>query len=158
MTQTPDIGRKASATWLPGSGLAAQPTADRWTPVAQPQQLVPDSVLASPWIRLGASLLNGFLVVVTLGIGYLVWTLVLWNEGTNPGKKICGLRIVKADTGRQCTFGDMLVRNFVMGSLVLSVVGTVTLGIGYLVDTFMIFGGRRQRLIDKMAGTLVVTV
>ena len=121
-----------------------------------PVQAVPAHALASPWTRLGAALLNAVLCVVTLGIGYLIWTLVLWNQGTNPGKKMLGLRIVKADTGRVCTFGDMFVRNFVMGSLVLSVIGTFTLGIAYLVDALMIFGGRRQRLIDKMSGTLVV--
>lgn len=118
--------------------------------------VVPQAALASPWLRLGATLLNSILLVVTLGIGYLVWTMVLWNQGSDPGKKICGLRMVKADTGRTCTFGDMLVRNVVMGALVLSIIGTFTVGIGYLVDAFMIFGDRRQRLIDKMSGTLVV--
>jgi uncharacterized RDD family membrane protein YckC len=132
-----------------------QPSAGPWSPAAI-AQAVPDHALVSPWLRLGASLLNGVLVVVTLGIGYLIWTLVLWGQGQNPGKKICGLRVVKADTGRVATFGDMLVRNFVFGGIVLGFLGGITVGILYLVDALMIFGGRRQRLIDKMAGTLVV--
>lgn len=134
------------------------PPAPDWGLVAQRQQLplVPTSALASPWTRLGASLLNVVLVIVTLGIGYLVWTLVLWNQGTNPGKKMCGLYVVKADTGRLCTFGDMLVRSVVMGYLVLGLIGTFSLGIGYVVDALMVFGERRQRLVDRMAGTLVV--
>ncbi len=156
MTQTPEVPERAYAPTYASGMVPPQPGAGAWAPVAQ-GQLVPQEALASPWIRLGASLLNGVLLVVTLGIGYLVWTLVLWNEGTNPGKKLCGLRMVKADTGRVCTFGDMLVRNFVMGGLVLWLIGLVTFGIGYLVDAFMIFGNRRQRLIDKMSGTLVVT-
>lgn len=117
---------------------------------------VPTHVLASPWLRLGAQLINGVLIIVTLVVGYLVRTLVLWNQGTNPGKKMCGLTVVKADTGQVCTFGDMLVRNFVFGGLVLNLVGGISLGIGTLVDAFMIFGDRRQRLVDRMAGTLVV--
>ena len=148
----------AENPWVPTgtySGGAVQPAA-AWAPAAQQAHMVPDYALASPWARLGAALLNGVLVIVTLVVGYLVWTLVLWSQGTNPGKKIFGLKIVKADTGRACTFGDMLIRNFVMGSLVLGFIGTFTLGIGYLVDVFMIFGSRHQRLIDKMSGTLVV--
>jgi uncharacterized RDD family membrane protein YckC len=142
---------------VPGPAVQAQPTPGGWAPVAT-THVVPQAALATPWLRLGAALLNTLLVVVTLGIGYLVWTLVLWSEGTNPGKKICGLRVVKADTGRTCTFGDMLVRSLVMGSLVLGIIGTVTLGLGYLVDALMIFGERRQRLVDRMSGTLVVQV
>lgn len=142
-------------TW----GSPPSPLPGGWAPVPAPHQdVVPTWALASPWVRLGASLLNTLLVIVTLGIGYLVWTLVLWNQGTNPGKKICGLVVVKADTGRPATFGEMLVRSFVFGGLVIGLVGSVTLGIGYLVDAFMIFGDRRQRLTDRMAGTLVVNV
>jgi uncharacterized RDD family membrane protein YckC len=121
-----------------------------------PAHVVPAHALASPGLRLGAALLNGLLVVVTLGIGYLVWTLVLWGQGTNPGKKMCGLYVVKADSGRLCTFEDMLVRSLVFGWVVLGLIGTFTLGIGYLVDALMVFGERRQRLVDRMAGTLVV--
>ena len=127
-----------------------------WVPVPTASHLVPMTVLASPWLRLGASLLNGLLIVVTLGVGYLLWTIVLWNQGTNPGKKICGLRVVKVDTGRVCTFGDMLVRSFVIGGLVISLISGFSLGIEGLVDALMVFGERRQRLTDKMAGTLVV--
>jgi uncharacterized RDD family membrane protein YckC len=154
MTQ-PGVPHNPYAPPIGYGAVPPQPTAGAWAPAVQPH-LVPAHALASPWVRLGASLLNCVLVVVTLGIGYLVWAMVLWNQGTNPGKRICGLRMVKADTGHTCSFGDMLVRNFVMGGLVLSVLGTVTLGIGYLVDAFMVFGERRQRLIDKMSGTLVV--
>lgn len=50
----------------------------------------------------------------------------------------------------------MRVRNFVIGSLVLILIGTFRLGVGYLVHHFMIFGSRRQRLIDKMSDTWVV--
>ena len=130
----------------------------QWAPLQPFGEVVPSYALASPWSRLGAALINTVLMFVTLFVGYLVWTMVLWNEGTNPGKKMLGMRVVKSDTGRVCTFGDMLLRNFVFGFLVMGVVGTFTLYIGYFVDYFMIFGERRQRLIDKMSSTLVVNV
>lgn len=154
----PQQWRPPAQDWGAPAQQWQMPAQQGGAPVQPAHDLVPTSALASPGVRLGAALLNGLLFVVTLGIGYLVWTLVLWSEGTNPGKKICGLRVVKADTGRLCTFGDMLLRNFVFGSLVMGFIGTVTLYIGYLVDIFMIFGERRQRLIDKLACTLVVKV
>jgi len=113
--------------------------------------------LASPWLRLGASLLNGLLFVVTLGVGFLVWTLVLWGQGTNPGKKICGLRVVRAETGHLCTFGAMFTREFLLGGLALGVLSVLTLGVLPVVDALMIFGDRNRRLVDRMASTLVVT-
>lgn len=135
--------------WPPAPAIVAWPA---------PPQVVPTSALASPWVRLGAVLLNGLLMVVTLFIGWLVWTMVLWGQGTNPGKKMLGLAVVKADTGRLCGWGDMCVRNFVFGTLVLGIAGSVTFCLVTLVDALMIFGERRQRLIDRMAGTLVVVV
>lgn len=117
---------------------------------------VPDSALAPPWRRLGAALLNALLAVVTLGIGYLIWLLVTWGQGANPGQKLLGMRVVTADSGATLSFGEMLVRNFVLGYLALGVFTVVTLGIGPLVDVLMVFGARRQRLLDRVAKTLVV--
>lgn len=157
MSETTPAHNVWAPTQPPGQFPPALPNSG-WAPAPNPEHLVPSHALASPWTRLVAALLNGLLVIVTLVVGYLIWTLVLWNQGTNPGKKMLGLRIVKADTGRLCTFGDMLLRNFVFGGLVLGFLGGVTLGIASIVDALMIFGSRRQRLIDKMAGTLVVRV
>ncbi len=154
MTNPYDTPTAEPSPWTaPPAGTAIAPA---WAPAPHVGHVVPTEALASPWARLGASLLNGVLLVVTLGIGYLVWSLVLWGQGTNPGKKMLGLTVVKADTGRVCTFGDMLVRNVVMGGLVLGLLTGVTFGIVGLVDALMVFGDRRQRLIDRMAGTLVV--
>ena len=81
---------------------------------------------------------------------------MLWDQGTNPGKKMLGMRIVQAETGRTCTFGEMLVRNLVFGGLVMGLVSSFTLGIGGLVDVPHGLRERRQRLVDRMAKTLVV--
>ena len=113
---------------------------------------VPD--LASPWIRLGANLLNAVLMVLTLGIGYLVWTMVLWQQGTNPAKKMLGLKVVHADTGADVTWNHMAIRCFCV-PLAFACVPVVGALMG-LVDALMIFGDRHQRLTDKWAHTLVV--
>lgn len=117
-------------------------------------------VLASPWLRLGAALLNALLAVVTLIIGWLVWAIVLWLQGTgqNPGKKLVGIRVVSAETGAPAGPGLFFVRNFVLGGIVMSLLSMVTLGILPLVDQLMIFSDRNRRLIDRWAGTLVAHV
>jgi uncharacterized RDD family membrane protein YckC len=117
-------------------------------------------VLASPWLRRGAALLNALLVLVTLIIGWLVWAIVLWLQGTgqNPGKKLVGIRVVSAETGAPTGAGLFFVRNFVLGGIVMSLLSGVTLGILPLVDILMIFSDRHRRIIDRWAGTLVATV
>lgn len=150
---TPD-GAPAAPT---GYGVPTQP----WgAPPADPtpygqwqgQPLSPPN-LASPGIRLGANLLNGVLMVVTLGIGYLVWTMVLWRHGTNPAKKMLGLKVVHADTGADVTWRHMAVRNVCLPLVFAVPVVGVLLA---LVDALCIFGARHQRLVDKWAHTLVV--
>ena len=42
--------------------------------------------LSSPGKRLGAYLVEGVLMVVTLGLGWLIWSLIVWAKGTTPAK------------------------------------------------------------------------
>jgi len=39
---------------------------------------------ASAGKRFGAWLLNLVLAVVTLGIGWLIWDVIMWKDGKNP--------------------------------------------------------------------------
>ncbi len=63
--------------------------------------------------------------------------------GRSLGKKLLGIEVIHATTGRPCTYGQSLVRN-----LVLSFLGPI--------DCLFIFGGRQQRLGDRAAQTIVV--
>lgn len=85
-----------------------------------------------------------------------IWTLILWQQGTNPGKKTLGLEVVSAETGLTATFGTMFVRNFLFGTVLMGLASSITFGVVPLADACMIFTDRNQRLIDKMAKTLVV--
>lgn len=53
------------------------------------------------------------------------------------------MRVVSEKTGASCTFGQSLLRN-----ILLMVLGPL--------DWIFIFGERRQRLGDKLAGTIVI--
>jgi uncharacterized RDD family membrane protein YckC len=63
--------------------------------------------------------------------------------GQSLGKRLVGIRVVSAETGRPCTFGQSFVRN-----LLLMILGPI--------DWVFILGERHQRLGDKAAGTMVI--
>ena len=53
------------------------------------------------------------------------------------------MRVISEESGAPCTFGQSLVRNFLLALL-----GPI--------DWVFIFGERHQRLGDKAAGTIVI--
>lgn len=65
-------------------------------------------------------------------------------NGQSYGKRIMNMRVIDEDSGRPCSFFQSAVRNFSLGLL------------GPL-DWIFIFGEKRQRLGDKMMGTIVVS-
>ena len=152
----------------PGSTPSPSPYATPQTPPplygeapppewGRPQLAVPYELLASPWRRLGGALLSGLLFIVTLGIGYLIWAIITWQDSTTPAKKMLGMRVVDARTGAPLTFGGMVMRQ-VVWYLVIAVGSFFTGGILGLVDACFAFTASRQRLLDRMAKTLVVRV
>lgn len=129
----------------------------QWGQLNQPAIPVPPERLASPGRRLGGALLSALLVIVTLVIGYLIWAIVCWTKSTTPAKRLLGMQVVNARTGAPATFGEMVMRQ-VVWQIVLSIGSSVTFGILGIVDAFFTFSGTRQRLLDRMANTLVVRV
>lgn len=63
--------------------------------------------------------------------------------GQSYAKRWIGVQVLDARTGRTCSFGKSFLRN-----LLLLILG--------IIDWVFIFGGARQRLGDKAAGTVVV--
>ena len=141
----PAYGQPVSSQPAYGQPVSSQPA------YGQPGGYSPPN-LASPWIRLAACLLNGVLFIVTLGIGYMVWAMVLWAQATNPAKKMLGLKVIHADTGVPVNWNHMAIRSALLPFALAFV------PLGAFVDALFIFGPRHQRLVDKAARTLVVTV
>jgi uncharacterized RDD family membrane protein YckC len=69
----------------------------------------PDLELAGQGRRLGAEILNAILFPVTLGIGWLIWLLVVGQRGQDPAKQILGMQVVRSD-GSRAGLGLMLLR------------------------------------------------
>ena len=70
-------------------------------------------------------------------VGYFAWWLIALKDGQTPGKKIVGIRAVRADTGETLEWGMTFAREFLVKSLLFSVFGSVL----FIIITFSIFGG-----------------
>ena len=103
--------------------------------------------------RLWATILDGLLFIVTCGIGWLIWSIVLWQQSTSPAKKMLKLKIVDLNTGAPASMVQMLLRE-VLGKIVLS---TVTSGLTTLVGAVLILVvPSRQGVWDYISKTTVV--
>jgi len=97
---------------------------------------------------IGIGWLNNSLGIVALLLG-IVWSSVYYlfadglRDGQSLAKRHLGIRVIDAETGAPCTFGQSFLRN-----LLLAILGPL--------DWIFIFGERHQRLGDKAAGTIVV--
>ncbi|WP_428114708.1 RDD family protein [Candidatus Poriferisodalis sp.] len=128
-------------------------------PADPPQQVADETLLpggvefASPWIRLGAAILEGVLVGLTLGIGWVIWALFIVQRGQTPAKSLLQLRVIDAQSLEPVGFVRMFFVRGLIADLVASVAIILTLG----VLMFMPFWDRRnQTLWEKLSGTHVV--
>ncbi|MEI7540561.1 MAG: RDD family protein [Actinomycetes bacterium] len=129
--------------------------------------------------RLGGKAVDIAMYIVTFGIGWFIWSLVVWGQGQTPGKQIVKLRIYNKATGSPARWGQTAIREFCLPA-VISIVGWIVigflsvndsilnhpvyLGVVYLpfvvitlVDTCFIFRGEaKNRLVDVLAKTDVL--
>jgi len=143
--QTAETSDAAAAT--PPAAMPMPPT------VGGPVVTIPEGVwLSSRGRRFLGFLLGVVLMIVTLVIGYVIWTVLLWSRGQTPAKQIMGMRTLDARTGQAASFGTMFVRGFLLDT----VLGGST-GIYGLISALWIFGNdQNQRLTDKIVSTIVV--
>jgi uncharacterized RDD family membrane protein YckC len=107
-------------------------------------------VLATPGRRIGAYFLAIPLSIITLGIGYIIWGLIIWGRGQTPAQQVLGMRCLKNDSYQKATFGTMALRE-IIGNLAESLF--ITAIIGFI---FMLTRPDRMTLHDLIAGTIVV--
>jgi len=123
---------------------------DRATMVPGLPPLPPGTELAPAGKRIGTFLLEILLVIVTLVIGYLIWTLFFaWRKGQTPGKQVMGMRIYHLGNQRAASWGQMFVRQFVGG-----IVNGIFY-IGWIVSLVFLFTVPLRRTVpDRIAGTI----
>jgi len=84
-----------------------------------PDQVFPEETSAKGVDRLPAAnvgtrskalLLTPLLIVVTLGVGWLVWSVVEWCGGRTPSYRRTNLRVVRKSDGRPIGLGRSVLR------------------------------------------------
>ncbi|GIE93540.1 RDD family protein [Paractinoplanes rishiriensis] len=105
--------------------------------------------------RLGAVLLDALLMLVTLWIGWLIWSLFTWQNGQTPGKQMLGHVVADAQTGEPFDWARMALREFCIKGVLGWLLNVVSFGIYFWVDSLMVLGDRQQTLHDRMANSIV---
>ena len=89
---------------------------------------------ATAGARLRAFALTCLLFVVTLGIGWIVWTMLEWRHGRTASYRLTGLRVVRRRDGRPVGLPRSFVRNGICCTLLLipTVIVCVMLAIAFV--------------------------
>ena len=103
-------------------------------------------------VRFGALLLDSLLFVVTCGIGWLIWSIILWQQSTSPAKKMLNLKIVDINTGAPASMVQMLLREG-LGKIVLSAITGI---VGIVSAILILVVPSRQGVWDHISKTTVV--
>lgn len=112
--------------------------------------------LAAPETRIYAFLADLVIGFVTLGIGWLIWSAILWNQGTTPGHKLLHQTIVDEKTLQSLTWNRMAIRELLFKGSIGGILSSLTYGLFYLADALFIFREDRRAIHDHMARTLVI--
>jgi uncharacterized RDD family membrane protein YckC len=109
--------------------------------------------------RLGAIVLDATLMVITLGLGWLIWSFIVWGEGQTPAKKILKLRTINFTNGRPATWGHMGIREGLV-PISVSIASAVTGGIASIawvvVEIVFYFTKNQRTFRDYWVKTAVV--
>ena len=109
--------------------------------------------------RLGAIVLDATLIILTLGIGWVIWSFIVWGEGQTPAKKILKLRTINFTNGRSASWGHMGIREGLI-PLTVSIASSVTGGIAYIawiiVEIVFYFTKNQRTLRDYWVKTAVI--
>ena len=110
--------------------------------------VLPEGVQLASRGRLAACFCLAILLfVVTLGVGYIIWAVVIWRQGNTPAQRLLRLRCWLPEAGRIAGREDMAVRQ-VLG---LAFAGQLLIGVW-----LVLFTRAHMSLGDYLAGTVVV--
>ena len=129
--------------------------------------------------RLGGWAVDLALNFVTFGIGWFIWSLIVWGQGQTPGKQLLKMRVYDKTTAKPVKWGHMAIRQFLLPLsfsivvlpivVVLSLIPNQTVNVasivilylgffvGASIDAFWIFkGSKTNRLVDVFSKTDVL--
>jgi len=83
--------------------------------------------------RIETLALTPLLFVVTLGVGWLAWSVLEWRNGRTPSYRLLGLRVVRLSDERPIGLGRSLARSSICCLLVLPTIAICcVIGISFL--------------------------
>ena len=139
----------------PPPPMGGVPLVPQYQP-AQNTPLPPGVVVSSAGKRLGGYLLEVVLVIFTLVLGWLIWSLIVWGQSTSPAKQLLKMKVLKKDTGLRASYGTMALRELVGKWLIMTALWAFCFLIPLVLDFMLLWDKDRQELWDKIAGTIVV--
>lgn len=148
----PYQGMPAAPPMAPGYGYGASPPVpqgmyyDAATELTLPVGVQPATVGR----RIGAYFLSILLAVVTLGIGYIIWGIVVWGKGTSPALQVLGMRAWRPAENRPATWGTMALRDIIGG-----IAGNI-FGIMAIVSFILFLTNKQHKTIPDMVGGTVI--
>jgi uncharacterized RDD family membrane protein YckC len=101
---------------------------------------------ASVQHRLGGKAVDYAMYTVTFGIGWIIWSLIVWGQGQTPGKQIVKLRVYNKTNFRRVTWGHMALREFALPA---------TVGIIFWI-LILLFAGGLENASDAFVGFLFI--
>lgn len=87
-----------------------------------------DVELASQGRRLAGFVLDLFLIVITLVIGWVIWYLFVAGDGQSPAKRLLGIRVIH-DDGTTAGLGWMIIRDWAVRIIAFGAVEWVLLAV-----------------------------
>ena len=98
----------------------------------------------------GSYLLEIVLVILTLGVGWLIWMYFTAKTSQSPAKRLVNIYILNFETGQPASAGRVWWRYIIEGALGYFIItGIINYGLVF-------FDKNRQALHDKLAKTIVV--
>ena len=114
------------------------------------------SNLASPQARLGSFLLEIGLMIVTLFIGWVIWSFFTWQTGQTPAKRILKQAVVSSKDDQQFTWVQMLLREVVVKWAAGGIASSASNGITWVIDSLFVFRDDRRTVHDIIVSSKVI--
>ncbi len=105
-----------------------------------------DSAMIAAGVN-GGGFAVGFAVAAIVCLGYLILNLYFYAQGTTPGKKMLGMRVIKED-GTTAGLGTMIIREWI-GKFISNLI----MWLGFI---WILIDNNRQGWHDKLVSTYVV--
>jgi hypothetical protein len=144
----------------PGTAMSASPADGEDASASTTAEASVDLAPASVGQRSTAWLVNVGLFLATLGVGWLVWSVVEWCGGRNPSYRLRGLRVLRRVDGSPAGLGRSVLRELCCVMLMVpTLIACAVIGLGFAMGASPpegVFGQSRRAPWDVLTRSVVV--